>query len=74
MKVLERKLWEGPETEEDKKVILLLSDNAMKKYNVAIMESKPIFDLANALYLFPYMVSEKKARDAFNKIYNELKN
>ena len=72
MKVLERKLWEEPKTEEDKEVILLISDDAMKKYNVAIMKATPIMDLANAVYLFPYMVSEEKARKKFEKLYEKL--
>jgi hypothetical protein len=74
MKVLEKKLWEEPKSEKDKKVIFLVSDESMKTYNVAIMEAKPIMDLTNAVYLFPYMVSEKKARETFNKIYDKLKN
>jgi len=74
MKVLEKKLWEEPKTEKDKEVVFLLSDKCGRKFNVAIMKSKPIMDLTNAVYLFPYMVNEEKARETFNKIYDELKN
>lgn len=73
MKVLEKRLYEKPETEEDKEVILLLSDECGRNFNVGIMKSKPIMDLTNALYVFPYMVSEEKARKAYNKMYDKLK-
>jgi hypothetical protein len=65
---LEKKLYEEPVTKEDKRVIMLLSDSTMRNYNVAVMKSKPIMDLSNALYVFPYMVSEEKARKAFEKL------
>ena len=68
MKVLEKKIYEEPAEEEDKKVIMLLSDDSMRSYNVAVIKSRPIMNLTNALYVFPYMVNEKKAREAFEKI------
>jgi len=74
MKILEKKLYEEPKTEEDKEVIFLISDDKMRNYNVAIMKATPIMDLTNAVYIFPYMVNEEKAREAYDKIHNRLKN
>jgi hypothetical protein len=72
MKVLEKKLWEEPKTEEDKEVILLISDDKMRNYNVGIMKATPIMDLTNAVYLFPYGVSEEKARKTFEELKEKL--
>lgn len=73
MMVLEKKLYEKPKTKKDREVIFLLSDNAGRKFNIAILKSKPVLDLKDAVYLFPYMVSEERARKLYEEIYNRLK-
>jgi hypothetical protein len=73
MRILEKKLWKEPKTEADKKVILLVSDNTRRRYNVGVMTANPTMNIDEALYVFPYMVSEEKARKTFEELRNELK-
>ena len=67
MKILEKKLY-TPKKEE-REVVLLISDNTERKFNVAIAKAKPIINLTNAVYLFPCMVGKERARETYNKIH-----